>query len=117
MVVHVDSPENLKRSVDTCIAALRGMKKIDLFECARIDPKYRIEDTLQVLIGFVKEGKFDHIGLSECSAETVRRANKVEALTRPQPFSILIRLLHIVHILGMAHCVGRDRDQSLLIRG
>ncbi|EIM92841.1 aldo/keto reductase [Stereum hirsutum FP-91666 SS1] len=72
-----NSPENLKRSVDTCIAALRGMKKIDLFECARVDPKYRIEDTLQVLSGFVKERKFDHIGLSECSAETVRRANKV----------------------------------------
>lgn len=77
MVVRVNSPENLKRSVDTCIAALRGMKKIDLFECARVDPKYRIEDTLQVLSGFVKERKFDHIGLSECSAETVRRANKV----------------------------------------
>lgn len=53
------------------------MKKIDLFESARVDPNYPIEETVKVLSGFVKEGLFDHVGLSECAAETVRKANKV----------------------------------------
>lgn len=76
----IDRPENLRRSVTTILAALRGTKRLDLFESARVDPKYRIEDTIAVLSGFVKEGLFDHIGLSECRAETLRRAHAVRTL-------------------------------------
>lgn len=32
------------------------------------------------MAGFIKEGKFDYIGLSECSAETIRRAHKVHPI-------------------------------------
>ncbi|KAH9972578.1 aldo/keto reductase [Lactifluus volemus] len=71
------SPENLRRSVDYILEKLRGTKSLDLFECARNDPTYPVEDTLKVLQGFVKEGKFKFIGLSEVSAATVRRAHKV----------------------------------------
>ncbi|KAI0257208.1 NADP-dependent oxidoreductase domain-containing protein [Lactifluus subvellereus] len=62
------SRENLRRSVDAILKALRGTKKLDLFEPARLR---RVTDEM------VKEGKFDYIGLSEVGAETVRRAHKV----------------------------------------
>ncbi|KAI0356187.1 aldo/keto reductase [Trametes cingulata] len=71
------SPENLKRSVDEVLRALRGTKKLDLFQPARQDPKVSVEDVVKTLAGFVKEGKFDHIGLSECSADTLRRGHSV----------------------------------------
>ncbi|KAI0251558.1 aldo/keto reductase [Lactifluus subvellereus] len=70
------SPENLRRSVDNILEKLRGTKSLDLFECARYDPTYPLEDTLKVLQGFVQEGKFEYIGLSEVSAATVRRAHQ-----------------------------------------
>ncbi|THH16563.1 hypothetical protein EW146_g4111 [Bondarzewia mesenterica] len=76
-IVPDGSADNLKRSVDTIIKTLQGKKRLDLFEPARVDPKYSIEDTIKVLAGFVAEGKFDYIGLSECRAETVRRANTI----------------------------------------
>ncbi|KAF9505598.1 hypothetical protein BS47DRAFT_1353820 [Hydnum rufescens UP504] len=73
------SPENLKRSVDACVAAL-APKKLDLFECARVDPKVPVEDAIATLAGFVKEGLFDYIGVSEVSADTLRRAAKVHPI-------------------------------------
>jgi len=74
------SPEGLRRSVDAINAALRGTKKLDAFECARVDPKRPIEETIKDLAVLVKEGKFDHIGMSECSAATLRRANAVHPI-------------------------------------
>lgn len=74
------SPENLRRSVDTINGALRGTKKLDLFECARVDQKYPIEDTIKALAALVQEGKFSHIGMSECKAETLRRAHAVHPI-------------------------------------
>lgn len=58
-------------------AALRGTKRLDLFECARVDPNYSVEHTIGILSGLVKEGLFDHIGMSECGAESLRKGNAV----------------------------------------
>jgi pyridoxine 4-dehydrogenase len=74
------SRENLRRSVDEILKALRGTKRLDLFEPARRDSKYEVEQQAEVLNEMVKEGKFDYIGLSEVTAETVRRAHKVRSL-------------------------------------
>lgn len=72
------SPEGMRKNVDTCLALLNGKKKLDIFECARVDPKTPIETTMKVLEEeYVKMGKIGGISLSECSAETVRRAAKV----------------------------------------
>jgi aryl-alcohol dehydrogenase-like predicted oxidoreductase len=76
------SRDNLRRSVDNILKALRGTKKLDLFEPARRDANYEVEHYMEVLNEMVKEGKFDYIGLSEVGAETVRRAHKV----RRKPF-------------------------------
>ena len=70
-------PQNLRRSVDAILAKLRGTKKLDLFECARVDHKVPIEEATKTLSGFIDEGKFDFIGMSECKAETLRRAHAV----------------------------------------
>jgi len=71
------STENLRRSVDYCLEHLRGTKKIDLFQTGRVDPNIPIEDAMRSLIALQKEGKFDYIGISECSEATLRRANAI----------------------------------------
>lgn len=68
------SEENLRRSVDNCLRLLDGKKKIDIFECARQDPNFPVEHTVEVLAKYVQEGKIGGIGLSEVDAETIRRA-------------------------------------------
>jgi pyridoxine 4-dehydrogenase len=74
-------PDNLRRSVDACLTALRGKKKIDLFQAARVDPKIPVEQTMETMKSLVSEGKFDYIGISECSADTLKRAAKVATIT------------------------------------
>jgi len=71
------SPENLRRSVDYCLEHLRGIKKIDLFQTGRVDPNIPIEDAMRSLVALQMEGKFDYIGISECSEATLRRANAI----------------------------------------
>ena len=71
------SRENLRRSVNAILRALRGTKKLDLFEPARLDSHYEIEQYAAPLNEMVREGKFDYIGLSAVNAETVRRAHRV----------------------------------------
>lgn len=77
------APDAIRRSVSNCINALKGQKKIDLFQCCRVDPTVPVESAIATLVSLVKEGKFDHIGLSECSAKTLRRANAVSSLDAP----------------------------------
>ncbi|KAI8998519.1 aldo/keto reductase [Trametes punicea] len=74
------SPENLRRSVDKVNAALSGTKRLDLFECARVAKNVAVEDAIRTLAELKKEGKFDHIGMSECSAQTLKRANAVHPI-------------------------------------
>lgn len=74
------SPENIKRSVEACLAALDGKKKIDIFECARVDRNVPIETTIAALAEYVKDGTIGGIGLSEASAATIRRAHAVHPI-------------------------------------
>jgi len=75
------SEENVKRSVNTVLEKLRGKKKLDLFQCARVDPNTSLEISLGVLAQFVKEGKIGSIGMSEVKAETLLRGHKVHPIT------------------------------------
>jgi pyridoxine 4-dehydrogenase len=74
------SEANLRRSVDECNRVLAGTKKIDIFECARVDPNVPIEDSIKTLAKLVKEGKIGGIGLSEVKADTIRRAHVVHPI-------------------------------------
>jgi pyridoxine 4-dehydrogenase len=75
------SPENVRRSIDECLTQLAGTKKLDLFECARVDPKTPIEITVRTADEYVQAGKLGGISLSECSADTIRRAAKVAKIS------------------------------------
>ncbi len=71
------SAKNTRRSVDECLRVLDGKKFLDIFECARVDPKTPIEETIETLAKYVEEGKIGGISLSECSEQSIRRAAKV----------------------------------------
>ena len=107
------SRENLRRSVNAILKALRGTKKLDLFEPARLDWKYNIEHYAEVLNELVKEGKFDYIGLSAVGAETVRRAHKVRKLFQSL---CMIHTNAYTVTLGYAYRGGRDRGKPSSLR-
>lgn len=75
------SEANVKRSIDECLRVLDGKKKLDLFECARVDPQTPIEITIGAIAEYVKAGKLGGISLSECSADSIRRASKVHKIS------------------------------------
>ena len=74
------SADNVRRSIDECLTVMDN-KKLDLFECARVDPKTPIEITVRAAEEYVKAGKLGGISLSECSANTIRRAAKVATIS------------------------------------
>ena len=66
-----------------CEASLKrlGVERIDLYFAHRIDKTVPIEDTVGEMSRLVAEGKTRCIGLSEASANTIRRAHAVHPLT------------------------------------
>ena len=76
------SEKSVRRSVDECLRVLAGKKALDIFECARVDLRTPVEDTIGVLATLVQEGKIRGIGLSEVRAETIRRAVKVHPIAQ-----------------------------------
>lgn len=71
------SPEFIKTCIDNCMRLLGGTKKIDVFECARVDKNTPIEVTMKALESHVKNGDIGGISLSEVSAATIEKAAKV----------------------------------------
>ncbi len=78
----IGSPEGIRASVDTALTVLSGVKKIDIFEMARVDPNTPIETSIQTLADLVKEGKIGGIGLSEVNANTIRKAHAVHPISQ-----------------------------------
>ena len=58
-----------------------GVDHIDIYRPARLDPAVPIEDTVGGIVKMVEAGYVRHVGLSEMSAETVRRASSTHPLT------------------------------------
>lgn len=69
-----------------CEASLRrlGVETIDLYYQHRVDSKTPIEETVGAMAQLVQEGKIRHIGLSEASPQTLRRAVKVHPIAALQ---------------------------------
>ncbi|CAB5372622.1 unnamed protein product [Rhizophagus irregularis] len=76
-------PEYVRQACDNSLKRL-GVDYIDLYYQHRVDPDTPIEDTVGALAELVKEGKIKYIGLSECSAESLRRAYKVHPIAAVQ---------------------------------
>lgn len=71
------SPEEIRRSLDTILSQLGGRKKLDLFECARRDPRVDMEVTFGEIQKYIDAGKLGGISLSEVSADTIHKAVKI----------------------------------------
>lgn len=76
-------PETIRKAVEGSLRRLRT-DHIDLYYQHRVDPDTPIEVVAETLAELIKEGKVLHWGLSEASAETVRRAHVVCPVTAVQ---------------------------------
>lgn len=101
------SPAYLRSSVEGSLRRL-GTEVIDLYYLHRMDPNIPIEDTIGAMADLVAAGKIRYIGLSEASAETIRRAHAVHPLTALQSeYSLWTRdpeadVLNLCRELGIA---------------
>jgi aryl-alcohol dehydrogenase-like predicted oxidoreductase len=66
-------PEYVQQAVERSLGRL-GVETIDLYYVHRVDQKTPIEHTIKALVDLKDQGKIRYIGLSEVSAETLRRA-------------------------------------------
>lgn len=76
-------PEHIR---DVCEASLKrlGIETIDLLYQHRVDPAVPIEDVAGAVGDLIREGKVKYFGLSEASAETIRKAQAVQPVAAIQ---------------------------------
>lgn len=72
--------EYVKRACEASLKRL-GIDVIDLYYQHRVDTNVPIEETIGALKDLVNEGKVRYIGMSEASAETIKRAHAVHPIT------------------------------------
>ncbi|MEE1804058.1 aldo/keto reductase [Streptomyces sp. JV176] len=77
------TPANIRAAVEGSLRRL-GTDRIDLYYQHRIDPGTPVEETVGALSALVTAGKVRHIGLSEASAATIRRAHAVHPVSAVQ---------------------------------
>jgi aryl-alcohol dehydrogenase-like predicted oxidoreductase len=76
-------PENVRRAIDASLQRLRT-DHVDLFYQHRVDPEVPVEETVGAMGELVAAGKVRYLGLSEASAETIRRAHATHPITAVQ---------------------------------
>jgi aryl-alcohol dehydrogenase-like predicted oxidoreductase len=76
-------PENVRARAEDSLRRLR-VDVIDLYYQHRVDPKVPIEDTVGAMAELVQQGKVRHLGLSEASAASIRRAAAVHPIAALQ---------------------------------
>src|SRR5271165_5731410 len=76
-------PEYVRKAIEGSLKRL-DVDHVDLYYQHRVDPNTPIEDTVGALADLVREGKIRHIGLSEASAGTIRKAHAVHTITAVQ---------------------------------
>jgi len=76
-------PEYVHSACEDSLRRL-GVEYIDLYYQHRVDPNVPIEETVGAMAELVAAGKVRHLGLSEASAETIRRAHGVHPITALQ---------------------------------
>jgi aryl-alcohol dehydrogenase-like predicted oxidoreductase len=101
------SPAYVRRACDASLQRL-DVDSIDLYYLHRVDPTVPIEETVGAMAELVRLGKVRHLGLSEASPETVRRAHAIHPIAAVQTeYSLWSRepeqaLLPLLHELGIA---------------
>ena len=100
-------PQSIKNFLSYSLRRL-GTDYIDLYQPSRVDPQVPIEDTIGAIADMVKAGYVRHIGLSEASAKTIRRAAAVHPIAALQiEYSLFTRgiereILPTLRELGIA---------------
>ena len=98
-------PENVHARAEASLRRL-GVDVIDLYYQHRVDAKVPIEDTVGAMAELVQEGKVRHLGLSEASAASIRRAVAVHPIAALQSeWSLWTRDLE-GEVLGVARELG-----------
>jgi len=76
-------PETIRAAIEGSLERL-GTDHVDLYYQHRVDPLTPIEETVGAMAELVTAGKVRHLGLSEASAETIRRAHAVHPIAALQ---------------------------------
>lgn len=88
-------PETLRLTLEESLTRLQT-DHLDLCYLHRVDPDVAIEESIGVIVDFIKEGKALALGLSEASAESIRRAHAVHPVAALQSeFSLWTRNVEI----------------------
>ena len=74
---HSSAPEQIRRTTEASLVRL-GVECIDLLYQHRVDPDVPIEEVAGAVKELIAAGKVKHFGLSEASAQTIRRAHVVQ---------------------------------------
>lgn len=77
------TPDYVRKSIDGSLERL-GLDHVDLYYLHRPDPDTPIEETIGAMAELVTAGKIRHIGLSEASVDTIRRAAAVHPIAALQ---------------------------------
>jgi aryl-alcohol dehydrogenase-like predicted oxidoreductase len=98
-------PEYVRQCIDASLRRLQ-VDHVDLYYQHRVDPTVPIEDTVAAMAELVQQGKVRHLGLSEASATSIRRAAAVHPITALQSeWSLWTRDLE-EEVLGVARELG-----------
>jgi len=76
-------PDYVRSACDASLSRLR-VDHVDLYYQHRVDRSVPIEDTVGAMADLVRAGKVRHLGLSEASPATIRRAHRVHPITALQ---------------------------------
>ncbi|MDO4888107.1 MAG: aldo/keto reductase [Actinomycetaceae bacterium] len=98
-------PETIRRAVDDSLKRL-GTDWIDLFYLHRVDPKVPVEDSIGAMAEAVEAGKVRYLGVSEASADEIRRAHAVHRLSALQMEWNLFKRKVEDEVLGVARELG-----------
>lgn len=100
------SPEYCKQALEKSLRRLK-LEYVDLFYVHRLDKVTPVENTVRLLAELKQQGKIRHIGLSECSAESLRRAHAVHPITAVQvEYSLFCKDIETRQLLATARELG-----------
>ncbi|EGR49903.1 aldo-keto reductase [Trichoderma reesei QM6a] len=116
------SPEYCREAIEKSLKRL-GLPSVNLFYVHHLDKVTPIEKTMEAMVELKNEGKIQHIGLSECSADSLRRASAIHPIACVQmeynPFTLEIespqrRFLETARELGIAVVAYSPLGRGLL---